>query len=57
MSCAEIKENWKNYVGKPVEVTAMEIMDTGGLRHPKFKQFRDDITKMDCDWYKIFGGK
>ena len=51
----EIKENWKNYVGKPIEVTAMEIMDTGGLRHPKFVRFRDDIEKSDCDWYKIFG--
>lgn len=53
----EIKENWKDYVGCPIEVTAMEIMDTGGLRHPKFVRFRDDILKSDCDWYKIFGGK
>ena len=51
----EIKEHWKDYVGRPVEVTAMEIMDTGGLRHPKFVRFRDDIEKSDCDWYKIFG--
>ena len=53
----EIKEHWKDYVGCPIEVTAMEIMDTGGLRHPKFVRFRDDILKSDCDWYKIFGGK
>lgn len=51
----EIKENWKDYIGCPIEVTAMEIMDTGGLRHPKFVRFRDDLLKPDCDWYKIFG--
>lgn len=51
----EIKENWKSYVGMPLEVTAMEIMDTGGLRHPKFLRFRDDLTKEDCTWEKIFG--
>lgn len=53
----EIKENWREYVGTPIEVTAMEIMDTGGLRHPKFLGFRTDLSKEDCDWYKIFGGK
>ena len=55
----ETKENWKELVGTVCEITAMEIM-TGengekGLRHPKFCRYRDDITKEDCDWYKIFG--
>ena len=52
----EIKENWKDYVDYPIEVTAMEVMDTGGLRHPKFVRFRDDILKSDCTWEKVFGG-
>ena len=52
----EIKENWKDYVDCPIEVTAMEVMDTGGLRHPKFVRFRDDILKSDCTWEKVFGG-
>ena len=55
----ETKENWKELVGTVCEITAMEIM-TGengekGLRHPKFCRYRDDITKNDCDWHKIFG--
>lgn len=57
----EIKEHWKKCVGRPVEVTAMEIMTNQkggfGLRHAKFIRFRDDIEKSDCDWYKIFGEK
>lgn len=51
----EMKENWKNYVGKPCEITAMEIMDTGGVRHPKFLRLRDDIEPTDCTWEKIYG--
>lgn len=55
----ETKENWKELVGTVCEITAMEIM-TGengekGLRHSKFLNYRSDITKEDCDWYKIFG--
>lgn len=55
----EIKENWKSYVGMPLEVTAMEITMNQkggfGLRHPKFVRFRTDLTKEDCQWEKIFG--
>lgn len=53
----EVKENWKEYVGTVVEITAMEIMDTGGLRHPKLNRFRDDISPTDCTWEKVFGEK
>ena len=52
----EVKENWRNYVGKVAEVTAMEIMDTGGLRHPKLNQFRTDKAATECTWDSIFGG-
>ena len=52
----EIKQNWKDYVGKVCEITAMEIMkDTKGIRHPKLVRFRDDINPTDCTWEKIFG--
>lgn len=51
----EIKQNWKNYVGHVCTITAMEVMDTGGIRHPKFVNWRDDITKSDCTWEKIYG--
>lgn len=51
----EVLCNWKSYVGKVCEITAMEVMkDTCGLRHPKFKQWRNDLTANDTDWYRIF---
>ena len=53
----EIKEHWRDYVGKICKVSAMEIMESEngyGLRHPKFMEWRDDIDKEDCTWEKIF---
>lgn len=48
--------NWKTYVGKVVEITAMEVMqETKGLRHPRLVGFRDDKTPKDCQWELIFG--
>lgn len=48
----EVKENWKDYVGKVAEVMAMEVMDNAqggrGIRHPKLKQFREDKVSTDC---------
>lgn len=44
----EILENWKDYLGKVVEVTAMMVMETGGLRHPKFVSIREDKNAKDC---------
>ena len=51
----EVKENWRDYVGKVAEVTAMEVMDTEGLRHPKLNRFREDMPARDCTWEKIYG--
>lgn len=51
----EIKQNWKDYVGHVCTITAMEVMDTGGIRHPKFCNWRPDLTKSDCTWEKIYG--
>lgn len=50
----EIKSNYKNYKGKVIEVGAMEILPTGGLRHAKLIQFRPDLNIEDCTWEKIF---
>ena len=51
----EVLSNWKEYVGKVAEITAMQIMDTGGLRHPKFLSWRPDKRASDTDWYAVFG--
>ena len=50
----EIKSNPNQYKGKVIEVTAMEINETGGLRHAKVVGFRDDLTIKDCTWEKCF---
>ena len=54
----EVKEHWKDYVGRVCTITAMEIMDNAqggkGLRHPKLVSFRDDIEPTDCTWEKIY---
>lgn len=51
----DILLNWKQYIGKVCEVTAMEILPTGGLRHPKFVRFRDDKPRQDCTYESIYG--
>lgn len=50
----EIKANFKDYAMKPIEVTAMEVLETGGLRHAKMVQFRPDLSVEDCTWDKVF---
>ena len=47
--------NPAKYKLKPCKVSAMEIGNEGGLRHPKFIGFRDDISVEDCTYEKIFG--
>lgn len=44
----EIKENWRNYLNTVVEVSCMQVMDTGGLRHPRAIQFNRDKNLKDC---------
>lgn len=48
-------KNPQKYKLKPCKVSAMEIGNDGGLRHPKFMGFRDDISIEDCTYEKIFG--
>ena len=40
---------------KCIEVAAMEVLPTGGIRHGKLKQFRPDLTPADCTFEKAFG--
>lgn len=49
----EVKANPAKYKGVCIEVAAMEIHETGGLRHAKFLQFRPDLTIRDCNWEKL----
>lgn len=51
----EVLLNWKDYVGKVAEITAMEIMETEGLRHPRLVGWRLDKTARECQWELIFG--
>lgn len=57
----EIKENWKDYVGRVIEVGAMEILKEAdgsfsGLRHPKFLGWRDDKTAAEATTWKELCG-
>ena len=52
--------NWKQYLGKVCEVTAMEIFydnthQFSGLRHPKFVCWRTDKPAKDCTYDSIYG--
>lgn len=44
----EIKQNWKQYLNTVVEISCMEIHDTGGLRHPKALNWLRDKNPKDC---------
>ena len=51
----EILLNWKSYLGKVIEITAMEVIaGSYGLRHPRPVRLRDDKMASECDWYRIF---
>jgi hypothetical protein len=53
----EIKANYKDYKGKVIEIGAMEVLETGGLRHAKMLNFRPDLTIKECTWEKIWGNE
>lgn len=48
----EIKENWKDYIGKVVSISAMEISENAqggwGFRHPKLIDWRIDKPAREC---------
>ena len=49
----EILSNWRDYVGKVAEVTAMQITEDKALRHPRFVQWRSDKTPKECEWSQL----
>ena len=53
----EMKENWRDYLNKVVEISCMEISEDKdgkkGFRHPKFIALRDDKTSEDCTMDQI----
>lgn len=53
----EVLANVEKYKGKVAEITGMQIMHdaNGGIRHPKFVRWRDDLTVRDTDWHRIYG--
>lgn len=51
----EIKENYKDYKGKCIEVSAMQFDDeTHALRHGKMIGFRPDLIPEDCTYENIW---
>ena len=49
----EIKADPHGQAMKCIEVTAMEILPTGGIRHGKLERFRPDLAPSDCTWEKL----
>jgi len=52
----EVKQNWRDYVGKVCEVGGMELFkDTGtnAIRHPKLIAWRNDKLPQDCQWSQV----
>ena len=45
----ELKQNYKDYTKRVIEIGAMELNDTGGLRHAKMLGWRDDKDWKDCN--------
>jgi ATP-dependent DNA ligase len=48
----EIKADARAQAMKCIEVTAMQIMETGGIRHAKLERFRPDLAPTDCTYEK-----
>lgn len=48
----EIRQNWKDYIGKVVEISCMEITTNQnggwGFRHPRMLRIRDDKPAREC---------
>lgn len=48
----EIKADAMGQRMKCIEVTAMEVLKTGGIRHAKLERFRPDLAPTDCTYEK-----
>ena len=44
----DIKENYKSYRKRVIEIGAMQLNETGGLRHAKMLGWRDDKDWTEC---------
>jgi ATP-dependent DNA ligase len=40
----------QKYIGRVIEIGAMERTKEGNFRHPAFKSLRDDKKASDCTW-------
>ncbi len=49
----EIKANHEDYKYKTIEVSAMEYLETGGLRHAKMVCFRPDKPYTECNFEQL----
>ena len=47
---ADIWKNKKSLIGKVFEAYGWQIFESGSLRHPNFKRFRDDKKASECVW-------
>lgn len=47
-----IKADPRDQAMKCIEITAMELLPTGGIRHGKMLQFRPDLAPTDCTYEK-----
>ena len=50
----DVAEHWRDYLGTVLEITCMEVLDTGGLRHPRIMSYRNDKPATDCKWEDVF---
>ena len=54
----EVKKNWREYVGKVVEISCMEISEdkegNKGFRHPRLISWRTDKEAKDCSLEQIY---
>lgn len=51
----DMAENPANYLGRVVEIECMSVNQKDGtVRHPVFRQMRDDKDSTDCKWEDIF---
>lgn len=39
-----------DYIGTPISVAHMGVMESGKFRHPQFKRLRDDKPADECEW-------
>ena len=53
----EVRQNWKEYLGKVAEISCMEISEdkngNKGFRHPRLISWRTDKDPQECIWEQI----